>query len=166
MTSASPTVHDRPTDPPTPLFVDAVPFRAWARQLVTDSGLGWPVIAVAAGVKVRDLRTLLTCDPNDTIPQPLAARLYALDRHHLRDLVKMPGDRSRLRHHLLALGWFGFTVEQVVELTGINARRVILLTGGAAAPCTAVEQYCAQAIVEMCELDAVSLPRVTTRAAV
>lgn len=90
--------------PPTPAttWVDAIPFRALLRQLICDTGLPAPVLAVAIGIPPRTARALVsTTHPPRRIRYGDALAILERDYWQLMADAHLPGAAGRV-HTALA----------------------------------------------------------------
>lgn len=142
-------------------WVAAPPFRAWLRQLASDSGLGWLVLARAAGVSSATVHGLLRGvggRPARQLRRGDAAALLALDRHRLQHLAAEPGEAAELRTLAWQLGLQGCSVEQIGSCTGLDIRSVRQLMSGGTIWCSRLQILRAEAACEAFGIDPGAVP--------
>lgn len=114
----------RPTDPVGPDWVDAAPFRAHVRQLITDCGLTWRVIAVLAEVPSAAVRHLLhgrDGRPVNRLHPLIAERLFCLTRAVVADAARRARPAEETGRLLRALADRGWSAEELSRRTGLPA---------------------------------------------
>ena len=147
--------RDHPaTEPSLPASyrVEAEPFRAWVRQLMSDTGLGWRVLARAAAVRSTTVHALLRGRdgrPLTTLPYVDATRLLNLDHRRLAFMKSEPCDADRVQALLWSLALAGCSNRQIAEFSGIDLLRVRTLMGGDSAWCSLLQQARAEAACEV-----------------
>lgn len=162
MTTFLSTRPDRPAATHEDLsWVAAPPFRAWLRQLASDSGLGWRVLARAAGVSSATVHGLLRGiggRPARQLRHADAAALLALDCHRLQHLAAEPGEAAELRILAWQLGLHGCSVEQIASSTGLGIGPVRQLMSGGTIWCSRLQILRAEAACEGLGIDPDALP--------
>lgn len=137
-------------------WVDATPFRAWVRQLVSDTGLPWRVIARVAQVPSASVQHLL-CGRGGRhvglLRQVDAQRLYNLNHRTLAALAGEPARCETLRLLTWSLGLRGCTPEQVAEFIDLPATTVRHLMAGGPIWCSRLQQVRAEAACEAWGID-------------
>ena len=131
--------------------VNAEPFRAWVRQLMSDTGLPWRVIARASRVPSATVYALLRGQDQRsmaTLPQLEAERLFRLDHHRLAYLQQEPADPQQVRLLLLSLAMAGCSNRQIAEFSGIDTLTVRVLMTGDRVWCSRLQQVRAEAACE------------------
>ena len=98
---------------PTPDWVDAGPFRAHARALITETGLPWRIIAAHAGISPRALHTLLhgrrNGQPVHQLHVSTARALAATSVESINEAATLQTDAAPVRALLHALTRLGVT---------------------------------------------------------
>jgi predicted transcriptional regulator len=141
---------DGPTGPD---WVEAAPFRAHVRQLITDCGLTWRIVAVLAEVPSAALRHLLHGRQGHVVTRvhPMVAeRLFSLTAANIADAARRlrpASETCTLLQRLLQRGW---TAEELSRRCGLPADELINIAGGRQAGCSqltaAVVKAAAQAL--------------------
>jgi hypothetical protein len=97
---------------PTPDWVDAAPFRAHTRTLITETGLPWRIIAAHAEVSPRALHTLLhgrRTGPVRRLHVSIARSLAATSVGSIEEAATLQTDAGPVRALLHALTRLGVT---------------------------------------------------------
>lgn len=137
-------------------WVAAPPFRALLRQLVSDSGLGWRVLARVAGVPAPTVYGLLrglNGQPVRQLRQGDAAKLLRLDLRLLRELDSEPGDSGVLRTLAWRLGLQGCSIAEIATHTDLAETTARELMSGGAPWCSRLQVLRAEAACEALGLD-------------
>lgn len=137
-------------------WVEATPFRAWVRQLVSDTGLPWRVIARLAQVPSATVQHLLCGRGGRSVGllrQVDAQRLYDLNLRSLAALAGEPARCETLRLLTWSLGLRGCTPEQVAEFIDLPATTVRHLMAGGPIWCSRLHQVRAEAACEAWGID-------------
>lgn len=132
-------------------WVEAAPFRAWIRQLVSDTGLPWRVLARAASVPSGTVQTLLRGQAGRPVQQMRrldADRLLRLDHRRLHCLASEPASCESLRLLTWSLGLAGFSPDQIGSFIGCDTRSVRVLMAGGSVWCSRLQQLRAEAACE------------------
>lgn len=161
MSTAVLTRHRRPDQFGLDDWVAAPPFRAWLRQLASDTGLGWRVLARAAGVSsatVYGLLRGLDGRPVSALRRADAIRLLRLDLRAVLDLAKEPADSAVLRSLAWCLGLQGRNIAQIAAHTDLDHSSVRLLMSGGNIWCSKLQVVRAEAACEALGVDPQSLP--------
>lgn len=158
-TISPPRSHPSPEgrgDPSAGVWVDATPFRAWVRQLVSDTSLPWRVIARAAGVPSGTVRTLL-CGRDGRPLRKLrhvdASLLLRLDHNKLVALAGEPARAASLRALAWSLGLHGCSPADIASLVGCDIRTINTLMAGGDAWCSRLQHLRAEACCEAWGID-------------
>lgn len=145
-------------------WVAAPPFRALLRQLVSDSGLSWRVLARAAGVPATTVLGLLrgaAGRPATQLRHLDAAKLWRLSLRSLNELASEQADPAALRSLTWRLGLRGCTVEQIATLTGLPPNSIRKLMAGGNVWCSRLQVIRAEAACEALDVDLATLPNPT-----
>lgn len=132
-------------------WVASEPFRAWVRQLVSDTGLPWRVIARAAGVPAATVQGLVRGHrglPVRRILRVEAERLLSLDHDQLAKMAGEPGSYDVLRLLMWSLGLKGCRPEQIAHFVGTDIGAVRSLMAGGVSWCSRIQQLRAEAACE------------------
>jgi predicted transcriptional regulator len=144
---------DRTDGPAGPNWVEAAPFRAHVRQLITDCGLTWRIVAVLAEVPSAALRHLLHGRQGHVVTRlhPMVAeRLFRLTADSVADAARRPrpvAETSTVLQRLLERGW---TAEELGRRCGLPAEELSNIADGRQTGCSqltaAVVKAAAQAL--------------------
>lgn len=173
MTAHSTSTHNRPVGPGTPNmpaqasavndWVAAAPFSAWVRQLTSDTGLPWRVIARAAAVPSVTVLGLLRGRDGQLVRQLRrvdAERLLHLDHRALAVLGGEPASCQSLRILAWSLGLRGCRPEHVAGFIGVATSDVRSLMAGGAIWCSRLQHLRAEAACEAWGIDPAEVLRV------
>lgn len=136
--------------------VKAEPFRAWIRQLMSDTGLPWRVLARAAGVSSATVFALLRGHdghPATTLPAADAERLFRLDHRRLAYLRQEPANPQHARMLLWSLAMAGCHNHQLAEFSGLDLLAIRTLMAGEAAWCSRLQLLRTEAACEVWGID-------------
>lgn len=146
-----------PTSIPCPSdLVDATAFRAWVRQLISDTGLPWRAIARAAGVPSSVVAQLLHGVNGHhvrMIPRRHAQRLLGLTHRRLAEMATQPAPCSALRMLMWRLGLDGASVEEMARFTTVPPHELRTLMSGSDVWCTRLQMLRAEAACEARGID-------------
>ena len=137
-------------------WVDATPFRAWLRQLLSDTGLPWRVLARAARVSPTVVHRLLEQQPNRPLPrlrQLDAKRLLDLRSAGIRRLAVEPTACEPLRMLAWALGLRGASPAEIATFIGTDIIATRSLMAGNPICCTKLMQLRAEAACQAWGVD-------------
>lgn len=112
-------MNDEQMYEPTPDWVDAAPFRAHTRALITETGLPWRIIAAYAEVSPRALHTLLhgrrNGQPVRRLHVSVARALTATSVESIHQAATTQTDAGPVRALLHALTRLGVTQPAVTD---------------------------------------------------
>ena len=137
-------------------WVDAAPFRAWVRQLVSDTGLPWRAIAHAAGVTSATVHALLAGrngHPVRRLRQMDGRLLLQLDHQRLAALAGEPASCDSLRALAWSLGLRGCRPAEIAEFVGVDALSIRNLMAGGSIWCSRLQLLRAEAACEAWGVD-------------
>lgn len=137
-------------------WVDAAPFRAWVRQLVSDTGLPWRAIARAAGVTSATVHALLAGrngHPVRRLRQMDGRLLLQLDHQRLTALAGEPASCDSLRALAWSLGLRGCRPVEIAEFVGVDALSIRNLMAGGSIWCSRLQLLRAEAACEAWGVD-------------
>lgn len=140
--------------------VEAEPFRAWVRQLMSDTGLPWRVLARAARVPSPTVQALLYGRDGRIVTMlasDIAERLFRLDHHRIAFLTQAPAEIAHMRILLWSLAMAGCTNNRIAEFSGIDVGGVRTLMAGDTLWCSQLQELRAEAACEAWGID----PRVS-----
>ena len=142
-TRPTPTPHPQLDADPTG-WVDAAPFRAWLRQLLSDTGLPWRVLARAAQVQPGVVQRLLQAPPRQ-IRRRDAQQLLRLDTATFGWLSREPAPCETVRLLAWTLGLRGAAPVEIAHFIGSDIASVRHLMAGAPIWCSRLMQLRAEA---------------------
>ncbi|MDI9627925.1 MAG: hypothetical protein QM286_05210 [Acidobacteriota bacterium] len=137
-------------------WVDAVPFRAWVRQLVSDTGLPWRVIARAAGVSSATVHALLVGRDGRLVRrlrQMDGRLLLQVSHQRLAALDGEPASCDSLRVLAWSLGLRGCRPAEIADFTGVDALSIRTLMAGGPIWCSRLQLIRAEAACEAWGVD-------------
>lgn len=143
-------------------LVDAVAFRALARQLISDTGLPWRALARAAGVDPSIMAQLLMGVNGHEIrmlPRRDAERLLGLTRERLERLRREPAPCSAVRMMAWRLGLEGIGVDRLAGFLAMSGHDLRQLMAGANVWCSRWSMLRAEAACQAWGIDPDALLR-------
>lgn len=114
-------------------WVSAAPFRAHVLSLMSQTGLPWRTIAIAADVPSPAMRTLLFGRAGKSRPflyGPHARRLLALSGDSLRMVAGSPRRSTPSRQALQHLMAAGMDLDRIVAATGLRREEMESILAG------------------------------------
>lgn len=126
-------------------WVAAAPFRAWLRQLMSDTGLPWRVLARAAQVPPSVAKGLLVDERLPQIRHHDAERLIKLAPATFEWLAREPARCETMRLLAWTLGLQGAAPVDIAKFIGTDIVSVRRLMAGAPVWCSKLMQLRAEA---------------------
>lgn len=139
----------RPSPPSRPTWVDAAPFRAHLRRVLAAADVPWPAVAVAAGIPVATVHTLLfgrAGRPQARIDPRVAARVLRVEPRDLRLLGLVRVDAWATVERLRAALAAGLDPLQLARWCRIPPDELAALVDGESATCSRLTQAMSLAV--------------------